>query len=603
MPKTDTLRAFPWATLGRRETSVELFKKHGEQEQRLSLLAKTPLLSVVIPIVENVPHHAFRQCIEALKLQSYPHWEVLVVGGSENAALQAVLSQVGDGRMLWVSAKTRTTAVARKNLGAKKARGEWLGFLAPEDVLSPVAFFLTVLSLQSDSSCDLIYGNEAAIDREGSRILAFLSKPEFSWFNLIHFNYIGQFWMVRRSLFSELGDFDSRAEEHHEQDFLLRLSERTEAWRLLPFFLCYRRGGILAPAASSTSKRVVEDHFQRKNWSADVALKGERLDIRPFFPNPASSLISIVICFRDRADWTVRCLEALSKHLGKIPVEVVLVNNQSSAEAVSKVKLAAERFPGSASIVDYDGPFNFAEMHNRAVRENCRGDFLFLLNNDVFLDGDWSLDEMAAWARFDWVGTVGICLRYSHGAIQHGGIRARFGGGARLARVGHADDEDRLSSESHEVFANTFAVSLLKRKTFDAIGGLRGQDLANGFGDVAFNFECLRRGMKNLYMGHLEGTHLESASRGMEYEYWEEFLIERQYPDILQKMLREDLGYNRTPGADYSVPAFLRQALVYQLRNNAPWLDPLKPPVKKLLRSLRLRGESKREPAERDENG
>ena len=85
----------------------------------------------------------------------------------------------------------------------------------------------------------------------------------------------------------------------------------------------------------------------------------------------------------------------------------------------------------------------------------------------------------------------------------------------------------------------------------------------------------------------------------MEYEYWEEFLIERQYPDILQKMLREDLGYNRIPDADYSVPNFLRQALVYQLRNKAPWLDPLKPPVKKLLRSLRHRGENN-EPFEKD---
>ena len=67
-------------------------------------------------------------------------------------------------------------------------------------------------------------------------------------------------------------------------------------------------------------------------------------------------------------------------------------------------------------------------MHNRAVSEHCLGEFLFLLNNDVFLEGDWTLDEMVAWARLDWVGTVGICLRYSHGAIQHGGIRARFGG-------------------------------------------------------------------------------------------------------------------------------------------------------------------------------
>ena len=96
-------------------------------------------------------------------------------------------------------------------------------------------------------------------------------------------------------------------------------------------------------------KRVVQDHLRRKNWSADVTLKGRgeaaRLDICPDLPDPKSRLISIVICFRDRADWTLRCLKALSNHLGKIPVELVLVNNQSSAEELSKVKNGPGRFP------------------------------------------------------------------------------------------------------------------------------------------------------------------------------------------------------------------------------------------------------------------
>ena len=80
-----------------------------------------------------------------------------------------------------------------------------------------------------------------------------------------------------------------------------------------------------------------------------------------------------------------------------------------------------------------------------------------------------------------------------------------------MARIGHTNDEDEFVFETHEVFANTFAACLFKRTTFDAIGGLRALDLPNGFGDVVFNFECLTRGWHNLYLGHLEGTHLDTV--------------------------------------------------------------------------------------------
>ena len=138
------------------------------------------------------------------------------------AALQSVLAEVGDGRMTWVSAKPRTSVVARKNLGAEKARGEWVGFLAPEDVLSPVAFFLAVLSLQSDEPCDLIYSNEAAIDRDGNKSHG---VPLEARVQLVQPHPLQLYRSVLDGAalaFIELGDFDSSAEEHHEQDFLLR---------------------------------------------------------------------------------------------------------------------------------------------------------------------------------------------------------------------------------------------------------------------------------------------------------------------------------------------------------------------------------------------
>ncbi len=124
------------------------------------------------------------------------------------------------------------------------------------------------------------------------------------------------------------------------------------------------------------------------------------------------------------------------------------------------------------------------------------------------------------------------------------------------------------------------------------MGGLRSLDLPNGFGDVAFSFECLRRGLKNIYLGYLEATHLESASRGRRYEDWEECVIEREYPDILQRMIREDLGINRVPLRENSLVHSIQETFLSQVREKMPWLKPLKSAARTGLRSLQRQGDN-----------
>jgi hypothetical protein len=75
----------------------------------------------------------------------------------------------------------------------------------------------------------------------------------------------------------------------------------------------------------------------------------------------------------------------------------------------------------------------------------------------------------------------------------------------------------------------------------------------------------------------------------MSYEYWEERLLEREYPEILEAMLRSDYGYDRVPGADISVPTVVGQALRLKFRESTTWLNPVKPAIKKLVWSWQQR--------------
>jgi hypothetical protein len=186
-------------------------------------------------------------------------------------------------------------------------------------------------------------------------------------------------------------------------------------------------------------------------------------------------------------------------------------------------------------------------MHNRIVREKCTGDVVLLLNNDVVLTGSWSLDEWASWANQPKVSSVGILLRYPYGVIQHGGTSVSCGGEAHLVCPAHYEQDAWLTSLNREVICNTFAACMISRAAFETVGPLRPSDFPNGYGDVFYCYDAVRRGYHNLYLGGIEGIHLESASRGKTYEYWEEVELEREFGDLLGRFVREDIGINRVP--------------------------------------------------------
>lgn len=569
MPKTPSekrLARFPWATLGRPESPRELFHKCEQQRGSVSFLKETPRVSIIV----EAPGEAdvlLEDTLASLVLQSYPHWEAAVYGGRPG--------EVNDPRFRWFPSEAAAL---------RAVDGEWLLFIKAGDVLSPAALFLFLSELSRDPQAGVLYSHEMQIDFFGRDVVESFSKPAYSWFNLIHFNYLGRAWMARRDLWEKTkADFPA--------EFFLRADEAGASFLLVPYFLYYRRDDF-GVEADETFRDVVKAHLSRKGFAAKVELdENDRLVVRPKLAKPEDELVSVVICFKDKAEWTAESLRRVCQSAGRVPVELFLVNNNSDPRELERVQRAAAEVPYPAVVVDFPGPFNFAEMHNQIVREHARGKYVLFLNNDVFWEGG-KLEDLVAWAQFDWAGTVGMCLKYPHGDVQHGGLRAFFGGLSRLARIGHDQSEDLFTFQSREVFGNTFAASLVKKSTYEAVGGLRPHDLPNGFGDVAFNFECLRHGWKNLFLGHVLGTHLESASRGEGYEYWEEFVVEREYPDILQRMLREDLGVRRVPASDLSARDFVVDWITVRVRQKLPWLKPLKTNLKKRLRDLGLRGDN-----------
>jgi GT2 family glycosyltransferase len=553
------LARFAWATYGRAEMPGEFFQKIAEERSRSALFVDGPRFNLIAVVESAEGLRRAARTWESLLLQSYPHWRVW------GMAPQSVeLGLPNDERFTCQRVPEGTPGWKSKNTALEGIADGWVGVIGIGDVLSPAALYQLARATERQPGHAGFYTHEVAL--RGERLGDFFSKRAWSPWTLAEWNYIGRFWVLRRD---HLDAFEPLPDGADEQVALLRAGQRA-TFGLVPSYLYYGWGSGQWAAPDEPVRQALQ------------SLRAtESTDKRP------ARRISAIICFRDRAEMTLRAVRSLIAHHAGLALDITLVDNDSSPAELAKIEPFLTELPVPTRMVHYPGPFHYNRMHNWAVREHAHGELLLLLNNDVELS-ECNLGKWAALASEPGIATVGIQLRFDHGGVQHAGIRAWYGGEARVARVGNSHADDALTFKTREVYANTFAACMVRRDAFDVLGGLREKEMVNGFGDVAFCFEAVKQGWHHLYFGGAVGVHRESTSRGkMPYEYWEEVAIEREYPEILQRMLREDLGLNRVPTGEYALGAFLWAALKSKFRRHSRWLDPVKPLLKKgLMRAL-----------------
>ena len=163
-----------------------------------------------------------------------------------------------------------------------------------------------------------------------------------------------------------------------------------------------------------------------------------------------------------------------------------------------------------------DSPFNYSALNNRAVRA-ARGAIVGLLNNDLeVINGDW-LDEMASQAVRPGIGCVGAMLYYPNNTIQHAGVVLGVGGVAAHAfRDLERGNEGRFNRARlvQNYSAVTAACLVIRKTTYEEVGGLDEQELAVAFNDIDFCLKVRAAGYRNLWTPFAELYHHESASRG-----------------------------------------------------------------------------------------
>lgn len=122
----------------------------------------TRFVSVVIPTYN---HACFLEhALQSVRNQTYPHWEALVVDNHSQDNTDDVVKSLCDPRIRLFKIHNNGVIAASRNLGIRKARGEWLAFLDSDDFWYSKKLETIMAVLETDDNYDVLSTDELKID-------------------------------------------------------------------------------------------------------------------------------------------------------------------------------------------------------------------------------------------------------------------------------------------------------------------------------------------------------------------------------------------------------------------------------------------------------
>jgi GT2 family glycosyltransferase len=267
--------------------------------------------------------------------------------------------------------------------------------------------------------------------------------------------------------------------------------------------------------------------------------------------------VSILIPYRDHADMTQECVDAIRKHTKGVNYEIILLDNWSTTREAAHFAAAQGNIEGTR-VLRIAEPFNYSRINNIGAREAAH-DFLLFMNNDVFVDGPAWLRRMLDEALADEaVGAVGAKLLYADGTVQHAGVVLGVGGVADHAFRGLGAETPGYMAHAiaaQEVSAVTAACMLVRRSAFEAAGGFDEHELSVAFNDVDLCVKLRQAGWKIIFMPDSVAEHRESGSRGDDFNHaklarfmFENEVMRQRYETILPKDPYYNCNFSRESG-------------------------------------------------------
>lgn len=494
---------------------------------RIAEFDHKPLISIIVTTY-NSKTEWLTECIESVRKQIYPHWELCIADdASTDPTIPSLLKRYEheDQRIRVIYRSENGHISAASNSALDIARGSWIALLDHDDLLSEHALFWVVDALQDKPDAALIYSDEDKIDSRGNRLIPYF-KCDWNKELFYSQNLISHLGVYRTDVVKKIGGFRAGFEGSQDYDLALRCTEHISATQILhiPRILYHWRMHDASTALTSQNKpyamqageKALNDHFKRQHINARAELINFGYRIHYAVPEP-QPLVSLIIPTKNGLRLLRQCIDSILKKTTYHHYEILIIDNGSDDPATLEY-LHALSSESKIRVITDNRPFNFSALNNNAVK-SAHGEFIGLLNNDVeVISPDW-LAEMISIASQPQVGAVGARLWYPNDTLQHGGVILGIGGVASHLHKDMPRGEYGYFSRANlaqALSAVTAACLIVRKSIYEEVNGMNESDLQVAFNDVDFCLRIRETGYHNVWTPYAELYHHESATRGYE---------------------------------------------------------------------------------------
>jgi glycosyltransferase involved in cell wall biosynthesis len=237
-----------------------------------------PKISIITTIHNRDRYLA--KAIASVSTQTYQDFELILFDdGSTDNSLAIALEYAAQDKRIKLIASPHIGRIPALIEASKQATGEYAGVLDSDDWISDNALAETVAVLDSKPEVGVVYTNCVHTDPEGN-ILGERKQNQlpFSRDRLLIDFIIFHLRIYRRSLFEQVGGYDSTLLKAEDYDLALKLSEITQA-EFIPAATYYYRQH---PQSMGASNRIEQIYWTKKVIERSLLRTGDQRKIQVY---------------------------------------------------------------------------------------------------------------------------------------------------------------------------------------------------------------------------------------------------------------------------------------------------------------------------------
>ncbi|MDY6854700.1 MAG: glycosyltransferase [Thermodesulfobacteriota bacterium] len=229
----------------------------------------TRTVSIIIPTYNRA--HLLRRAIQSALVQTYRHFELIVVDDASTDNTEEIIKKLNDPRIRYIRHKTNKGGSAARNTGIKNAQGEFIAFQDSDDewLLEKLEKQMRVFQSCSDNM-GVVY---CGFLRWDGRSAVYVPSPKIKVRDgdissqILCKNFVGTpTLLIRRECFEKIGLFDEQLPRFQDWELVIRLAGKYHFYLIdEPLVMAYvTLEGITNNGAAGTRAReiILERHYK-----------------------------------------------------------------------------------------------------------------------------------------------------------------------------------------------------------------------------------------------------------------------------------------------------------------------------------------------------